>query len=48
MVYVYVYFDQVGYGAFLGASMNMPSQAKGLVQIYAYRQLLQVCITIDI
>ncbi|KVI09038.1 Cystinosin/ERS1p repeat-containing protein, partial [Cynara cardunculus var. scolymus] len=31
----------VGYGAFFGASLNMPSQAKGLVQVYAYRQLLQ-------
>ncbi|KAI3747936.1 hypothetical protein L6452_10687 [Arctium lappa] len=31
----------VGYGAFLGASLTMPSHAKALVQVYAYRQLLQ-------
>ncbi|KAK1410243.1 hypothetical protein QVD17_36778 [Tagetes erecta] len=31
----------VGYGAFLGTSMYMPSHAKGLVQAYAYRKFLQ-------
>ncbi|KAJ9540634.1 hypothetical protein OSB04_027140 [Centaurea solstitialis] len=31
----------VGFGAFLGTSLNMPSHAKGLVQVFAYRQLLQ-------
>ena len=36
------YVDQVGYGAFLSTSLNMPSHAKGFVQVFAYRQLLQV------
>ncbi|KAJ0934724.1 putative ionotropic glutamate receptor [Helianthus annuus] len=32
----------VGYGAFLATSLYMPSHAKGLVRVYAYRNLLQV------
>ncbi|XP_022029651.1 uncharacterized protein LOC110930616 isoform X2 [Helianthus annuus] len=31
----------VGYGAFLATSLYMPSHAKGLVRVYAYRNLLQ-------
>ncbi|KAI3799062.1 hypothetical protein L1987_34352 [Smallanthus sonchifolius] len=31
----------VGYGPFLGTSLYMPSHAKGLVQVYAYRNFLQ-------
>ncbi|KAJ0677656.1 hypothetical protein HanRHA438_Chr12g0543381 [Helianthus annuus] len=32
----------VGYGAFLATSLYIPSHAKGLVRVYAYRNLLQV------
>ncbi|KAM0006638.1 hypothetical protein Hdeb2414_s0167g00820911 [Helianthus debilis subsp. tardiflorus] len=31
----------VGYGVFLATSLYMPSHAKGLVRVYAYRNLLQ-------
>ncbi|KAI3722538.1 hypothetical protein L2E82_33577 [Cichorium intybus] len=31
----------VGYGSFLATSLNLPSHTKGLVQVYAYRRLLQ-------
>ncbi|KAI3794065.1 hypothetical protein L1987_36690 [Smallanthus sonchifolius] len=31
----------VGYGTFLGTSLYMPSHAKGLMQVYAYRNILQ-------
>nr|XP_043631640.1 probable vacuolar amino acid transporter YPQ3 [Erigeron canadensis] len=31
----------VGYGTFLATSLNLPAHTKGLVQVYAYRILLQ-------
>ncbi|KAL8247042.1 hypothetical protein R6Q59_008258 [Mikania micrantha] len=31
----------VGYGAFLGTSLYMPSHARGFMQVYAYRNYLQ-------
>ncbi|MFS8017221.1 hypothetical protein Hanom_Chr15g01377811 [Helianthus anomalus] len=34
--------EVVGYGAFLATSLYMPSHAKGLLRVYAYRNLLQV------